>query len=361
MNPLNKPTLYKRKDSNWWWSSWYTDGKQKRKSLKKLNLSIDRYSKEEAEDILNGHLGIIPPVPDRGDETLAWLRDKFLLTIEREGVRETTVIVYRAAVNHLISLLGEDFPVSEVSKIPHVKKYQNYLFDKGQRSTSINSKCRSLRAIFQRLLDNNIITDNPFKRFKSLREVNLYKNNNFLTIEQINKFFEEVHRARNQENVRLFRILLFTGRRVTEILELGREDIDTDNKRFQPMNIKDKNKVKRWKAMPGEVIEDFQFFINQYPFSKFPLQICRRDTLTKTFRRWRIRAGLPSNIHLHSLRHSFVTHALDHGEPVWKIKDYLDHSTVLVTEGYAHTHVTETVETGIKMPVTSAQRGIRKR
>jgi integrase len=49
-----------------------------------------------------------------------------------------------------------------------------------------------------------------------------------------------------------------------------------------------------------------------------------------------IAAGLLDEYHLHSLRYTFVSWALNRGENIWKIKEWLGHSTLMVTEVYAH-------------------------
>jgi len=49
-------------------------------------------------------------------------------------------------------------------------------------------------------------------------------------------------------------------------------------------------------------------------------------------------AKLPTDLHLHSLRHTFATLALRY-ESVWRIRDHMGHSKVQTTQGYAHTDV----------------------
>jgi len=81
-NEYNKPNLYKRPDSRWWWYSWYIEGKQKRKSCKKIGLLIDKHTKEEAIGILNNYLGLIDSIDL--EKSLLDLSNKIILTPAQE-------------------------------------------------------------------------------------------------------------------------------------------------------------------------------------------------------------------------------------------------------------------------------------
>ena len=70
------------------------------------------------------------------------------------------------------------------------------------------------------------------------------------------------------------------------------------------------------------------------------------DTYTHWFKAQVDAAKLPGNLHLHSLRHTFITFALQH-ESHWRVKDHVDHSDIRVTEGYAHTDVDDGKEINI--------------
>ena len=57
-------------------------------------------------------------------------------------------------------------------------------------------------------------------------------------------------------------------------------------------------------------------------------------------------AGLPESLHLHSIRHTFVTFALQH-ESAWRVRDHVGHSDIKTTQQYAHTDVDDGIEINI--------------
>ena len=71
------------------------------------------------------------------------------------------------------------------------------------------------------------------------------------------------------------------------------------------------------------------------------------DSLQIAFRKAVQESGINKHACVHSLRHSFATHLLEHGEDISTIKDLLGHSSIVSTEIY--THLTEKITTRLRV------------
>lgn len=64
--------------------------------------------------------------------------------------------------------------------------------------------------------------------------------------------------------------------------------------------------------------------------------LCGPDSMSRVFRLLRDRAGLPGDITLHSLRHTYITHLLDRGVPLRRVQYLAGHARITTTERYTH-------------------------
>ncbi len=140
----NPPHLYNPPDTRWWWFSWSGPSGRRRQSCQALGLSVD-IPADQALEKVKEYLGLIPKSPDPGTETLGWLRTVIAKKPE-PNITESTRGVYLRHFDIFIELLGDDFPLSNVKRIPHVARFQEFLLHTpdGVRSRPISSagRCR---------------------------------------------------------------------------------------------------------------------------------------------------------------------------------------------------------------------------
>lgn len=331
--PRDCPTLFKRKNSKWWWFSWYTETGRIQGSAREFNLTTSEYTKSQALEILLQKLELITPeTSETPQKSLIFFKRDLRYRLTREGKRTGTVKLYMDSLDRLIEICGEDCSYENIKR-SDVSRLQDYLFKKGNSPAYINLHCRHLRAAFERLYDDEFIERNPFRKFKKLSDYS--EKPKYLTDDEIKRFLEVVNSEKKEEYRRLIYIYLFTGRRRSEVLEIDREDVDIKNGLVKFVNNKDSHHRKQTLAIPSVIKEDFAWFLKKYRSNK-PFKIVKPNSMTRIVKRFMIKARLPNHYHLHNLRHTFVSKALEEGENIWDIKEYLGHSTVKVTEVYAH-------------------------
>lgn len=342
--PRDKPTLFKRLNSKYWWFSWY---EEKGRIQGSTHLTISDYTKSQALEILVQKLHLITPeIQETPPKSLISLKHDLRHRLEREGKRNGTIKLYMDSLDRLIEMCGEDCSYEDIKR-SDVSKLQDHLFGKGNSPAYINLHCRHLRATFERLYDDELIERNPFRKFKRLSEYS--EKPKHLTDDEIKRFLKVVTCEKKEEYRRLVYIYLFTGRRRSEVLEIDREDVDIKNGLFKVINNKDSHHKKQTLTIPSAIKEDFIWFLKMYHSNK-PFKIVKPNSMTRIVKRYIIKAGLPDHYHLHTLRHTFVSKALSDGENIWKIKEWMGHSTVKVTEIYAHDKPKGAIEIDIKRP-----------
>jgi len=338
---MNKPTVFKRSDSPYWWYSWIAETKDThgnvhkrrfRKSTREWELLISDYPQNEAQRIVMLRLHLIDESVTPDQASLSWLRDEIILRTKTEGLRPSTVKEYRIACDHLIEMLGSSFPLAKIARF-HANELQKHLISRGDTPATVNKVCRHVAAAFQRLVDDEFLEKNPFKKYTRLRESP--RGPRHLTREQIIRLFEIVDATEKEEFKHLLRISMFTGIRRNEVLLIRRDEIDLERDRVKVMNVKIHDQRKRWIKIPDAARESFAWFLNHRD-GDMPLKVCHPSTYSHWVKTMLREAGLQESLHLHSLRHSFITLAGEKGVDLWRLQMHVGHASSRTTEGYFH-------------------------
>lgn len=133
-----------------------------------------------------------------------------------------------------------------------------------------------------------------------------------------------------------------SGLRVSELVKLRVEDIDGDR---GMIHIRDaKGKRDRYTIFPESLRLQLLTYWKAYELGKtgwlFPGQepnhhLAERSIQT-VFGRAAKGAGITKRASMHTLRHSFATHLLEHGTDLRYIQELLGHNSVKTTEIYTH-------------------------
>jgi site-specific recombinase XerD len=133
-----------------------------------------------------------------------------------------------------------------------------------------------------------------------------------------------------------------SGLRVSEVVRLRIEDIDGDR---GLMHIRSaKGKKDRFTLFPDSLRGQLTAYWKEYQLGKtgwlFPGQAMTRHlserSIQAVIERALQTAGITKSVSMHTLRHSFATHLLEHGTDLRYIQDLLGHQSVRTTQIYTH-------------------------
>ncbi len=320
--------VFRRSNSPNWYVWRYRDGRRLPRST---GLPISQYTREQVRRIVDEQTGVA--VPDK-QLTLAWLRNHVINRMETEGRSDNTVKQFRNAFNYLESVYSPDIDISIITRAV-VWKVKEHGFLKGVSARTINTQLAYLHSAFNLLVKEDVLDRNPFAHFERVKAPGGERK--ALTVDQLRRFIDVLKAWPHETARRLIRIILYTGLRRSEVLYLRREDIEVSEQvpvRFHPMNVKRRDKRRRWLSIPRGAREDVAWFLEKY-HGDLPFRVCYPDTVGDWAKRIFKAAGLPE-FNTKSLRHTFSTRALEMGISIRDLQRYLDHSDVRVTEIYAH-------------------------
>ncbi len=140
--------------------------------------------------------------------------------------------------------------------------------------------------------------------------------------------------------------ILFTaysaGLRVSEVVNLKIQDIDSDRMQIYVQNSK--GKKDRYVMLSVVLLDILRMYLLQYvPRPKIylfegnePGEPISSRAAQHIFWTARTKAGIRKEVGFHSLRHSFATHLLEKGVDIRYIKDLLGHFSISTTNRYLH-------------------------
>jgi integrase/recombinase XerC len=212
------------------------------------------------------------------------------------------------------------------------------------QKSSVNSYLRPLKTIFNYLVENEIIEDNPFGKIKLLKTQK--KLVSYLSEDEINIMIKSCDIARTSPTDKLILVLfLTTGIRREELINIKISDICG-----QHVTINGKNNKQRKLILQPEIFKLLESYI-PYRLKKYgvlhpELFISKYGTkftgdgISKKIKRIMKESGFSaeriSQIHTHSLRHTFVANLFESGADIYTAQKALGHELLKTTEIYAH-------------------------
>ena len=218
-----------------------------------------------------------------------------------------------------------------------------YLSKCGLESSTISRKLSSLRAFFSYLVRIGILTINPALKIKP--PVRGFHLPDFISLDEIVKLLEiwNGENALSARNRALLELAYGSGLRAGELASLTVNRLNFDEGWVRPFG---KGSKERMVPLSDYSIEWLGLYIDNFrqrllkkktgktvfltnrgnPLSRMTIWNIVRDSAVK--------AGVLSDIHPHTLRHSFATHLLDGGADLRVVQELLGHADIRTTTIY---------------------------
>ena len=249
-------------------------------------------------------------------------------------------------MNGLLIKLKKELELRNYSKqsiksyLYNVEKYLKYCKAKGinensakdylrlqlrNKNPSTASLCASaIQFFFKKILKQDIYFVKP-KRNKILP--------NILTIDEIKKIIEITI---NPKHKLIIKLLYGTGLRVSEIINLKKQDINFDESLIR-INL-GKGRKDRFVKLPKSIIEELRSFSkignSKYLFESQKGGKLASKTIQLILSNNAKKTKIKKRVYPHLLRHSFATHLLENGTDLRLIQKLLGHSSVKTTQIY---------------------------
>ena len=230
-----------------------------------------------------------------------------------------------------------DLPMNAIARLA-VQQFQNALLAEGKLAKStINQHVVLLRrmlnlAVSWEMLDRNVLTRIPLFHLDNQVE-------HFLDEQQVAKLVEVLKTDENRIVCQILFFLLNTGARRSEGLKAEWKDVNLEKRtwRIPATNSKSK-KMKTLPLNPGAISVIEQLTSKDTSPYLFPSPATGKPFLeiTRVWYRLRRKAGLPSNIRIHDLRHTFASTLVSKGRSLFEVQQLLGHADPRMSMRYAH-------------------------
>ena len=272
------------------------------------------------------------------------MKDKFLDYLQNiKKYSDNTIINYEIDIDRYINYLKLN--KIDIFKIEYknVLDYISYL-KKNHKSTSINRSISSIRTYYNYLIKNNYTNSNPFKIVNGMKKEKklpeYFKYNEY--VELVNSI--DINTNLGIRNKCIFEVLLCTGCRCNELVNIKLDDINLKEKEIKVLGKGNKERIvylgsyaiesiEKYLSIRNEILgkkDNNYLFINHLGNKLTTRGI--RDIIDKIL----LKSSNNMKITPHTYRHSFATMLLNEGCDLKSVQELLGHVSLSTTSIYTH-------------------------
>lgn len=259
------------------------------------------------------------------------LIDKFISAKKIEGCSEKTIKYYHATISSCISSIDKD--VIDVSTDDLRQYLSDYQMTHDVSKVTIDNIRRILSSFFSWLEDEDHIVKSPVRRIHKVKSGHAVKN--AFSDEELEKLRDSVDNIRDKT---MLDILISTGMRVGELVNLDREDVNFDERECIVFG---KGSCQRLVYFDAKTKLHLQEYLSEReddnPALFVTLRGSKRISINAVESRLKDigrKAGV-TNVHPHRFRRTMATMAIEKGMPIEQVQKLLGHVRIDTTLHYA--------------------------
>ena len=270
-----------------------------------------------------------------------YLKDFFNYLYIEKGLSQNTVKSYKRDLDNFLNWSNKSQKSNYINfNEVQINKYISFLFKSKLKSSSVNRKISSLKALYLYLVKKNIVNSSP------VNEIVTPKQEKYLPMsmseDEVDRLLESPDLTIEIEirDKAMIELLYATGTRISELLNLKIIDMDTQRCVVKVIGKGSKERLIPFGESALEAINNY-LSVRKNSTSK-EVFLSNRGTKLSRVAFWKrikiylIRTNLKESISPHTLRHAFATHLLNRGADLRSVQLLLGHSDLSTTQIYTH-------------------------
>ena len=253
---------------------------------------------------------------------------------------QNTVNSYKEDLKKMDKALKKDF------RVLNNKDIQNYIQNdlKDLNASSVSRTISTLKSLYKYLKINGQIKTNPVSNINTPKKAQ--KLPKVLSENEVNNLLDiNLKTDFDYRNKAMLELMYSSGLRVSELINLTLNDIDTKNAIVRVFGKGSKERVIPLDEYACEALDNYILYHrynlfkhgeNNYLFLNNHGEKMTRQGFFKILQKLAKEKNIKTSFSPHTLRHSFATHLLKHGADLRSIQELLGHSDISSTQIYTH-------------------------
>jgi site-specific recombinase XerD len=257
------------------------------------------------------------------------LPPEYLEQLKLRRYSRSTIKAFLTHFNLFLTFLGHRPPQSVTQE--EIKRYLLHLVNEKEVSgTYQNQAINAIKFYYEQVLGQ------PRTVYQLPRARKEKKLPAVLSEEGVTSIFEQVDNLKHRT---LLFLIYSAGLRLSEAVNLQIGDIDSNHKLITIRSAK--GMKDRVTVLSDSILDFMREYYRQYKPKKYLFEGADGGkysprSVQKVFAMAVQRAGIKKHATVHTLRHSFATHLLEHGTDLRYIQELLGHNSSKTTEIYTH-------------------------